>query len=303
MKNSQGQLSVTLNPERYPMTTVRHQRSMAIHNLNRYFDNTTLTNILEYLIAHSALAFPPVSPAFACLGSAPCNLNRIVSFDKFNVLDLGVIRQFCDLSNTVLSRISSSSLSRLMGTANLRHKTLPCATRQTSHNPFRCNPQDASITGKIRRESVPYLWVCLMDLSDLPPTMVLVQFALTLDVVNHFLCSRCEWTLHDIERWQFYLFRFDAQISEVFKVDITTEMHRLMCHLQHALVHIGCIRRGSSKENDMADTEFKIFLMLQTSTLTASLHSYSHHGPVIRFHLLPPLIFTNNLRFQFLLFL
>lgn len=146
----------------------------------------------RHLIAHIAHEFPPTLSYFGGLGSAPHNLYLIVSFDKLHVLDLGIFRQFCDLTNTVLHLLSSLPLSRVMGIANLRYSTLPFSARLSSHHPFRCNQHDsqADITGKIRRESVPFLWVCEMGPSNLPPDDdSMVQFALQLDVVNHVICQ------------------------------------------------------------------------------------------------------------------
>lgn len=95
----------------------------------------------------------------------------IFSFDKFHVLDLGIIRQFCHLKNTVLSRTSSPPLSGLMGIANKRFSTLLPAARLSSHLPFQFTQHDiqAGITGKIRRHSVPFFWVSVMGFSHAAP--------------------------------------------------------------------------------------------------------------------------------------
>lgn len=98
-----------------------------------------------------------------------------------------------------------------------------------------------------------------MGLSDLLPEVdPLIQCALTFDVVNHLLCSICEWKLHYIELWHLYLFRFGVQVSDMFKVYITTKMKRLMRHVHNHLFHLRFIRRGSSEENEIAHKQFKI---------------------------------------------
>lgn len=85
----------------------------------------------------------------------------------------------------------------------------------------------------------------------------LVQCALRLDIVSHVLCQYSKWTEQDIRRWQNYFFQFGLLMSRTFRVDVSTKLHRFMRHVDTHLVHLGCIRRGSSEENEMVHKEFK----------------------------------------------
>lgn len=53
-------------------------------------------------------------------------------------------------------------------------------------------------------------------------------------------------------------------------MDVSTKLHRLMHHIDHHLVYLDCIRRGSSVDNDMEHTEFKVFMQLQRNILIIS---------------------------------
>lgn len=197
---------------------------------------------------------------FACLRSYTCNLYRIVSFHKLHVLDLGIMQKFFDLTNTLLHRASTLHLSRMMAISNARYSCLPQSALLSSHPPFLSNQQDsqAGISGKIRRQSVAFLWVCVMGLADInPEDDILLQCALRLDFVNDILCTNNRFTKHKIDKKQRYFFDFGVQMYTVFKVDVATKFHRLMCHVYYHLlflVYLGC---SSSEENEMKNKHFK----------------------------------------------
>lgn len=85
-----------------------------------------------------------------------------------------------------------------------------------------------------------------------------VNCVLNLEVINNALCNSYEWTLRDIQQWQLYMFHFGVLMTSVLMVDVKNEVHRLMRNGEHDLVHLGCIRRESSKENEMTHMEFKV---------------------------------------------
>lgn len=120
-----------------------------------------------------------------------------------------------------------------------------------------------------------------------PDDYPLIKCAFTLNVVNKLLCDSYEWTEEEIKRWQLYLFNFGAQISDLFQVEVNAKMHRVMRHVHHHLVHIGCIRRGSSEENEMAHKQFKSVYkgtnkhmdFISAQLLTSSVRISSHPSP------------------------
>lgn len=185
--------------------------AVSLHNLHLHLTAAQLAESRRHLVVHSAHDFPPALSCFAGLGFAPCNVYRVVSFDKLHVMDLGIIRQFCDMTKSFLQRASSLPLSRLMSIAKDRYFSLPYSAGLFLHRPFRSTQQDsqAGISGNIRRESVPFLWVCIMGLADfIPDPDPLLQCALRLDVVNDVLCTPSAWILSEINAWQRYVLEF-----------------------------------------------------------------------------------------------
>lgn len=92
-----------------------------------------------------------------------------------------------------------------MGIENERFVTLPYSARLFSNKQFRSTDQDiqAGISGKISCESVPFLWVCLMGLSDSQPNEApLLQLELRMHVINYMLYENVARTLYDIRRLQ-----------------------------------------------------------------------------------------------------
>lgn len=146
------------------------------------------------------------------------------------------------MTKSFLQRASSLPLSRLMSIAKDRYFSLPYSAGLFLHRPFRSTQQDsqAGISGNIRRESVPFLWVCIMGLADfIPDPDPLLQCALRLDVVNDVLCTPSAWILSEINAWQRYVLEFSIWMAEVFNVHVSTKLHRLMRHVDHHLIHLG----------------------------------------------------------------
>lgn len=259
-KNTNMELSRTCHPRRSVSRTVRYQLSIAQHNRTQNLDSATLSARRRYLMEHSAHEYPPSLASFAGLGSPPHSLYHIVSYDKLHVLDLGLTRQFCDLAHEVIRSSNNLPLTRLMTIVNNRFSDLPPSARLASHRPFRTSKQEtqAGLSGKIRRDSVPFLWLCLLGVStNYPDDDKLVQCALQLNAVNAFLCSGAALSNAQLIHWQEFLFTFCKTMVSLFKVDVSTKLHRTMRHVIDHVTSMGCIRRGSSEENEMIHKEFK----------------------------------------------
>lgn len=142
---------------------------MELHNLAPYIPSNDVANNKRKLILQSAHELPSVLPAFAVLGSAPFNMYKTISFDKLHVVDFGIIRQFCVLVNTVIRRHCYLPPERIMTIVNYRYNGLPQSARLVYHRPFRTTQDESrdGISAKIRRQSAPFLWCCLMKVSDL----------------------------------------------------------------------------------------------------------------------------------------
>lgn len=86
---------------------------------------------------------PPALASVAGLGSNPFCLYDIIALEKLHVINLGVIRQFCDLAQVVLRLDSSLPLSKVMGAMNDRYSSLPRLDRLLSHRPFKSTADEA----------------------------------------------------------------------------------------------------------------------------------------------------------------
>lgn len=48
-------------------------------------------------------------------------------------------------------------------------------------------------------------------------------------------------------------------MAHMFQVNVSTNLNRLMRHVDHHFIHLGCFRRGSSEENETAYKDWKGF--------------------------------------------
>lgn len=132
------------------------------------------------------------------------------------------------------------------------YTSLPPSAPLTSHRPFRETVQEtqAENSGRIRLESVHFLWVCLMGLPDSPPDNDdLVQSAMRLDVVNQAIWDPYTWKLSNMSHWKEYMFHFGVEMSQLFQADVSIKLHRFMRRVEQHLIHMCCLRRGSSEDN------------------------------------------------------
>lgn len=86
---------------------------------------------------------------------------------------------------------------------------------------------------------------------------LLLQLVLYLEVVNYFLCSHHHLKLEDFTRWKSYLFDFSKSMATLFDLEISTKLYRIMIKVSDHLIDLGFIRRGSSKENEIVQKDFK----------------------------------------------
>lgn len=267
VSNRVGQLRSDFYSPRPVGNTVTAQLELANHKLHgKELGRNRLLSILSFLIKNSAHDFPSFLASFDGLGSAPFLLFCIIVFDKLHVFDLGLIRNFTDMICLIIQKHNNQlPLTRLIAILNDRYVDLPPSARLPGLRPFRLNSDDvqAGMSGKVRRLSAPFLWVCVMGVSDKDPDEDdVLQCALQLDRVNQFLCGTNEinvrhLTLQDINDWQDFLFQFGRQMSTTFDMDVTTKMHRVMRHVKHQLVMHGCIKRSSTEENEHQNKKHK----------------------------------------------
>lgn len=87
----------------------------------------------------------------------------------------------------MVKRGSNLPLLTLMTTIINRYSGLPPSDRFPANLPFRTSKKysQAGISGELRRQSVPFLWCCVMGMSDIElDNDPIVKVALQLEVVN-----------------------------------------------------------------------------------------------------------------------
>lgn len=92
-------------------------------------------------------------------------------FDKLHVFDLGIIRNFTDWTFLVIQQHNQLPLTLLVSILNERYAVIPPSARLPYLLPFRLKSDDlhAGMSGKIRRLSAPFLWLCVLGVSDKDP--------------------------------------------------------------------------------------------------------------------------------------
>lgn len=141
-QNTPDQLSNYMLEQQDVLLTINHQLLVADHNKQRHLEPNILSSSRRFHISNSAHEFSPAVTFFAVSGSHPNNLYRIISFDKLHVLDLGIIRQYCDLTNSIIQRNYNLPLSRLPSILNDRYIDLPTLAHLPYNHPFRSSKED-----------------------------------------------------------------------------------------------------------------------------------------------------------------
>lgn len=109
--NTVGKLSFIRTCERATCGTVHHQLFVSLHSFHRHLEANQFADVRCHLVGHSAQYFPSALSYFAGLRSTAYSMYRIISFDKLHVLNLGIICEFCDMTNTFLQHASLLPLS------------------------------------------------------------------------------------------------------------------------------------------------------------------------------------------------
>lgn len=169
---------------------------------------------------------------FAWLGPRPYNAYGIVEFDKVHFMDLGITRPSCDLKKSVIRRQISLPMGRLMAIINNGFLGL-LPSRLGYHRSYRTSSDErqAGISGKFWGQSTPFLWCCLVLISDCKPDNDCpLKCAVQPDSINAVLCQPTAIKAPSIEQWKGFLFGFGRCMAQLFNVNVSTKVHRLMRH-------------------------------------------------------------------------
>lgn len=147
---------------------------------------------ISFLVSTAATELPPALAPCEGLGSLPSCLYKSISLDKLHSFDMGVLRILIDSCHQffITSATVTISAAQATKTANQRLVDIQRSSKLRKYALFPHGPSDkmAGETGMIRRESCPFIWLCLMGLSDVPPDEdVFVQLCLLINEVNIWL--------------------------------------------------------------------------------------------------------------------
>lgn len=143
----------------------------------------------RYLISTSATTFPPALAGCEVLGSFPFRLYRTMSFEKLHVFDLYVPRVITDNAQKYYLRSPTCAIWASAATkiAHQRMSDLPRSSKLWKMKLFRSvlDERMSGVTGQIRRDSCPFLWVCTMGIEEVQPDEDgMVQSCLLINEIN-----------------------------------------------------------------------------------------------------------------------
>ena len=120
-----------------------------------------------YLASMSANNYPPAIAAFPGMYSGPARLYKSVAFNVLHAMDLGTLRIIPERTCELFARSEYSAHGRkaaLLRTVKQRFLELPYGAKVTRRAIFLSNGTEvlAGMTGKVRRDSLPFLWVVLI---------------------------------------------------------------------------------------------------------------------------------------------
>lgn len=254
-------------PLRDVTRTVRAQLRVAIVNRSSSkYDANRVKADKRFLHLTSAKEYPPVLAAFRGLGSWPYRLYKSIGFDSLHTLSLGPFR---DLPETAFRAIRSSLKSYKMRSApavisimNDRLAMLPRDARITRFRPFLTSERDVSagVSGKMRRDCLPFLWVTFMGLMQTknPDDDPLLSVALSLDLLLRKVRSinlpldNAYRTEDDIKELETLCLQLGKMMEEHMGERVKTKLHRIAFHVGDHLRSFGCSRSGDTDENEEA---------------------------------------------------
>eukprot|EP00171_Calliarthron_tuberculosum_P022899 IDg22899t1 len=208
----------------------------------------------------------------------PFKLYQCVGLDKLHDINLGVMQTLPDFAFALFSiegyNKGLHSGREIVRTANSRFRNFKHITG-VHLKPFRASSEEkhASMTGKIRRDIAPFLWVALLGLQPLtnPDLDLLLQIALALDHFNYLIREinqhddRGHRTEEYIDNIQNTAFNACLWLSKSLVIPISAKLHRLMRHVQNHFFQFRCAKRGDSDTSETKHKETK-------STIEASNH-------------------------------
>lgn len=239
IRNTYGQLSISVHPPRNVNGTVHHQLTVARYNQTRHLNSLQLDATRFYLISHSSHDFPPSLSALSGPGSSPCNFYRITSFDKLYFLDLGMLSQFCELWNTILNGTSSPTFSNHIHLQYPFFHFTSCCPAVLLHPVPLLSALQPSMDNWYHSSRICRIFVAFLDWFvgcsswRSPFTTICTSFGR----LQQLLMQNTWMDVTGNLSVELYMFYFGVITTDVFKVLVSTKLYRLMRHVENHLVH------------------------------------------------------------------
>ena len=224
----------------------------------------------QYLKSMSANPFPPAIAAFPGMSSGVARLYKTIAFDALHVMDLGLLREIPERTCEVFSTTQYAQYGRkatLIRIVNQRFVDIPAGSSVPRRSIFLMKKSDvqAGMTGKIRRQSLPFLWVVLMGMNPSrdPDDDSLIQCALLMNHVyskmaginQHRAMQRRYW--FDIAELETDCCRLGHALISTFGIKMSTKIHRIASHVGDHLRDFGDFYFGSTGENELIHKDTK----------------------------------------------
>lgn len=101
-ENFDGPLLDCSHPSRTVSDTVGYQLDLAVQKKEQNVPAEYVSEARQFFINQSAHEFPPALAAFDGLGWHPFHLYHRLTYDKLNVIDLGLLRCFAELTPSIV---------------------------------------------------------------------------------------------------------------------------------------------------------------------------------------------------------
>lgn len=194
----------------------------------------------KYILEQSALPLCPVFSSFEGLTSGSCRLYKSIGFDKLHAFDLGLLRLIPDRAFQRFSNAPHGYLpvTKLVQTVNQIFIDLPRAAGLPRIPIFKHSAyqNQAEISGGVRRQCAPFLWVILMRLAKgiHPDDNDMLQACLGLAGIHRQMdCTNLTTeqnhrTTRDINAMQALYNSTAKQLIRALEIRVNTKLHRVV---------------------------------------------------------------------------
>ena len=122
----------------------------------------------------------------------------------------------------------------------------------------------AGMTGKVRRDFCPFMWLSVLGLSGKPPDNdPLVQVLLLANHVSNEISMAnvslhsLSQSIHDIDRNQSLCHQLTLSVCTLFNLPVNTKEHRLLHHVKSHFVDFGLLLFGDTSYNETRHRRYK----------------------------------------------